>query len=77
MGIIGSAHQLHSCCPLGPEPDTKKLVTPWWQWQQDRVPGMAEAVVLATASSHQTGAAMALGACFHLVSTKRDLLVIC
>lgn len=59
------------CWPSGSEPDTKKLLAPWWQWQQDPVPGVAEAVALATAFSHPTGTGRA---CFHLVSTKYDSL---
>ena len=59
------------CWPSGSEPDTKKLLAPWWQWQQDQVPGVAEAVALATAFSHPTGTGRA---CFHLVSTKYDSL---
>lgn len=66
-------HGLHSCWPLGPEPD-KEAAGPLVAVTRRSRSRRRGAVVLATAYSYQTGAAMALGAGFHLVSTKHESL---
>lgn len=73
MGAMGCTHHIHSCWPLGPEPD-KEAAGPLVAVTTRSRSRRGGAVVLATAYSYQTGAAMALGAGFHLVSTKHESL---